>query len=185
MIQRTGGCRRRLRTSGPGWRKLRPGAGSADLTLFCPDLALSLSPPPRRPSTAVPHSRQEGNSGTGCLSSPLAFSTPLLPPFPPVSTFVVLAWDALSHPRTLSVGSIRTHVRRHAFSGVTLSPLFLVPVPHPFRPSASLLKVYKAVTPSSHQRERGSNRLRYRDLEWNRGSVTVTIYSYRIRIALG
>lgn len=88
MIQRTGGCRRRLRTSGPGWRKLRPGAGSADLTLFCPDLALSLP----LPLTIVPHSRQEGNSGTGCLSSPLTFSsTPLLPPFTPVSTFVVLA----------------------------------------------------------------------------------------------
>lgn len=130
MIQRTGGCRRRLRTSGPGWRKLRPGAGSADLTLFCPDLALSLPPS----SSTVPHSRQEGNSGTGCLSSPLAFSsTPLLPPFPPVSTFVVLA-RGLSHPRTLSVGSVRTHVRRHAFSRVSLNPsLSFCPPPSSLR----------------------------------------------------
>lgn len=43
---------------GPGWRKLRPGAGSADLTLFCPDLAFS--PGPNRKVTAPvafhPHS---------------------------------------------------------------------------------------------------------------------------------
>jgi len=118
-------------------------------------------------------------------AAPVAFHphfllpAPLLPPFSPISTFVVPAWD-LSLAHYLPALYAPMYVAVHSVEW--LSTLFhCVSPPSP----ATLLKVYKAVTPSSHQRERRSNRLRYRDLEWNRGSVTVTIYSYHIRIALG
>lgn len=148
--------------SDPGWRKLRPGAGSADLTLFCPDLAL-LFP--------GPHSRQEGNSQHRLPFIPTRTfpSTSVSYPSPPCSTFAIPARRRLPHPRILPRAT-RTHARRRAFSRVSFNPL-------PSCPG----QVRKFTKPtSSHQRERSSNRLRYWDLEWNRGSVTVTIYNDRV-----
>ena len=68
----------------------------------------SLSPFFPFPPTTVPHSRQEGNSGTGCLSSSLAFSsTPLC--YHHFLSFVVSA--CLSHPRILSIAQLYMYAR--------------------------------------------------------------------------
>lgn len=106
---------------------------------------------------------------------------PMLPPFPPSSS--LHASRTLAH--YLSPSSVRTHVRRHAFSRVTLNPSFTdCESSSRFSdyPSENLQSCNTVVTPT----QAGcSNRLRYRDLEWNRGNVTVTIYNYCTKIPLG
>jgi len=82
-------------------------------------------------------------------AAPVAFHphfllpAPMLPPFSPISTFVVPAWDlSLTHYQ------LYTHIRRRAFSRVTLNPLPLCSPSFSGYPSESLQSCNTIVTPT-------------------------------------
>jgi len=118
-------------------------------------------------------------------AAPVAFHPHSLSPPHPYITIISSPSSSLHVSRTLayylSPSSICTHVRRHAFSRVTLSPSFTESSSRfSDYPSENLQSCNSVITPT----HAGCfNHLR--DLEWNRGNVTVTIYNYCTRIPLG